>query len=51
MPSSLKETMELAAKLVEHIVGYLEFFVNSVNSNIFISVIYLGVELFAQKLS
>lgn len=33
MPSSLKKTLELAAKLAEYIVGYLEFFVNSVNSN------------------
>lgn len=36
MLSSLKETLELAAKLVGRIVGYVEFFVNSVNSNIFI---------------
>lgn len=36
MPSSFKETLELAAKLVEHVVGNLEFFVNLVNSNVFL---------------
>lgn len=36
MSPSFTDTLKLVGKLVEHILSYLEFVVNLVNSNVFV---------------